>query len=65
MTDVRERDDDEPEPPPFGGSPLSAPYATPIAFGSPPPEPVTLEGEIPWELREAVPFEDASPGDDA
>ncbi|MDQ1560788.1 MAG: hypothetical protein QOE85_129, partial [Actinomycetota bacterium] len=33
MADVRERDEDEPEPPPFGGSLLSAPYATPIAFG--------------------------------
>jgi hypothetical protein len=62
MTDVQERDDDV-EPPPYGGSLLSAPYAAPIAFGSPPEEPVELEAaDLPWELREEVPIADGAAG---
>jgi hypothetical protein len=46
------------EPPPMASQ---APVASlgipgysppPIPFGDPPPEPVTIEGEIPWELRD-------------
>jgi len=41
------------EPPPMSRPAIPVPYAFPIPFGEPPPEPVTLvEGEIPWELRE-------------
>jgi hypothetical protein len=33
---------------------MAPPYAFPIPFGEPPAEPVTLvEGDIPWELRDA------------
>jgi uncharacterized protein YndB with AHSA1/START domain len=41
------------EPPPYSYSPLSGIYAGQIPFGAPPDEPVTLEGDIPWELRES------------
>jgi hypothetical protein len=41
------------EPPPMSRPMMSPPYAFPIPFGEPPPEPVELvEGEIPWELRD-------------
>ena len=41
------------EPPPMSPPPVPPPYSSPIPFGAPPAEPVTLvPGEIPWELRE-------------
>ena len=40
-----------PEPPPVGRM-YPGMYVSPIPFGSPPEQPVTLVGEIPWELRE-------------
>ena len=42
------------EPPPMSRPLMAPPYAYPIPFGEPPAEPVELvEGEIPWELRDA------------
>ncbi len=41
------------EPPPMSRPMMAPPYAYPIPFGEPPPEPVELvDGEIPWELRD-------------
>ncbi len=41
------------EPPPMARPIVSPPYGSPIPFGAPPAEKVTLvDGEIPWELRE-------------
>jgi hypothetical protein len=51
-----EREDDRIEPPPVGRPSAWNPYSSPVPFGSPPDEPVTIEGEVPWELREEVPF---------
>ncbi|MES2169143.1 MAG: hypothetical protein V4479_00255 [Actinomycetota bacterium] len=50
--------DDTVEPPPEGRAPFSGMTLDPVPFGSPPPEPVVIEGEPPWELREEVPFDD-------
>jgi hypothetical protein len=42
------------EPPPMSRPMMAPPYAYPIPFGAPPDQPVELvEGEIPWELRDA------------
>ena len=50
------RGDDLPEgveEPPFGHIPVVPLYGpTPVPFGEPPSEPVTIEGEIPWELQD-------------
>jgi hypothetical protein len=53
---------DDVEEPPMGRSKLFPVIGNipgygppPIAFGDPPPEPVELEGEIPWELRDEPP----------
>jgi hypothetical protein len=41
------------EEPPMGRKPLVPIYGpSPIAFGDPPPEPVEIVGEVPWELRD-------------
>jgi hypothetical protein len=45
------------EPPmavaPFGfGTGIPVYTGAPIPFGDPPPEPVKLVGDVPWELRE-------------
>lgn len=54
-----EKSEDSPiEPPPEGRAPFSGMTLDPVPFGSPPTETITLEGEIPWELREAVPLTD-------
>ena len=39
------------EPPPVGREAFHSQYASPIPFGSPPPEQIALVGDIPWELR--------------
>ncbi|MCU1514239.1 MAG: hypothetical protein JWO10_1329 [Microbacteriaceae bacterium] len=40
----------ETEPPPVGRI-YSGPMTSPIPFGSPPEQPITIVGEIPWELQ--------------
>jgi len=30
----------------------------PVPFGSPPVEPLTIDGELPWELRDELSFGD-------
>lgn len=51
-------DDNSIEPPPEGRAPYSGMTLDPVPFGSPPPEPVVIEGELPWELSEEVPLTD-------
>jgi hypothetical protein len=51
-------DDGTLEPPPEGRAPYSGMTLDPVPFGSPPPEPVIIEGELPWELREEIPITD-------
>lgn len=44
---------DPPTSPRFGAWMGSPAYnGPPVPFGDPPPEPVKLVGEIPWELRD-------------
>lgn len=47
------------EEPPTGLGPITYPVAgwspAPIAFYNPPPEPVTVEGDVPWELQDEPP----------
>jgi hypothetical protein len=41
------------EEPPMGRIPIIPVYGpAPMAFGDPPAEPVKIEGEVPWELRD-------------
>jgi hypothetical protein len=54
-------DTNTPEPPPLGTTFGWGIYSDPVPFGAPPEEDVTVEGEIPWELREEVPFDDEKP----
>ena len=39
------------EPPTVGHEAFHSQYTSPIPFGSPPSEPISLVGDIPWELR--------------
>jgi len=40
------------EPVPVGKEAFSGMYTNPLPFGSPPDEPVEIDGEVPWELRD-------------
>ena len=42
----------EEEPPPVGPWSAFNLYSSPVPFGGPPSEPVEIDGEVPWELRE-------------
>jgi hypothetical protein len=50
-----DRDVEEPPMRPRLGAQIAGYGGAPIAFGAPPDEEVTLEGEIPWELRDEPP----------
>jgi hypothetical protein len=61
-------DRDGVEPPPVGTTLGFGIYSDPVPFGAPPAEQVDVaDDDLPWELREAVPFEDdgadAAPGE--
>jgi hypothetical protein len=43
------------EEPPTGPPPILPWYGSPVPFGSPPDEDVTVTGEVPWELRDEPP----------
>ncbi len=47
--------DDNVEEPPMGPAPILPWYGSPVPFGVPPEEDVTLTGEVPWELRDEPP----------
>jgi hypothetical protein len=51
-------DEDATEPPPLGTILGNGIYSEPMPFGSPPAEDITIEGDVPWELADAVPFGD-------
>ncbi|HEY4268467.1 MAG TPA: hypothetical protein VGM94_09775 [Galbitalea sp.] len=42
----------EEEPPPVGPRSAFNLYSSPVPFGGPPSEPVEIDGEVPWELRD-------------
>jgi hypothetical protein len=42
----------EEEPPPVGPWSAFNLYSSPVPFGGPPAEPVEIDGEVPWELRD-------------
>ena len=53
----------EEEPPPAGDDFFSGMFTDAQPFAQPPDEPVTVVGEVPWELRDDESADEGSPTD--